>query len=130
MRPIVRIHIRPGRPATRRPAAFPALRKMPMPESWPAGAADAVKDVRTRAGATVQPFRGEGTSADPAGVGGVGTGHPGKEVTMLTILLIVLIVLALSGGFGYGGGRYRSGGIGVGGILLIILLVLLLTGNL
>ena len=37
---------------------------------------------------------------------------------MLTILLIVLIVLVLAGGFGYGGGRYRTGGIGLGGVLL------------
>ena len=54
----------------------------------------------------------------------------GKKIAMLTILLIVLIVLVLAGGFGYGGGRYRSGGIGLGTILLIILLVLLLTGGL
>jgi Sec-independent protein translocase protein TatA len=30
----------------------------------------------------------------------------------------------------YGGGRYRSGGLGIGGILLIILIILLVTGNL
>ena len=54
----------------------------------------------------------------------------GDTLTMLTILLIVLIVLVLAGGFGYGGGRYRTGGIGLGGVLLIILLVLLLAGAL
>lgn len=55
----------------------------------------------------------------------------GKGVDMLLlILLVVLIVLAFGGGFGYGEGRYRGPGIGLGGILLIVLLVLLLTGNL
>ncbi len=54
----------------------------------------------------------------------------GKKFGMLTILLIILIVLVLAGGFGYGGGTYRTGGIGLAGLLLIILLVLLLTGAL
>ena len=54
----------------------------------------------------------------------------GKKLGMLTILLIILIVLLLTGGVGYGGGRYRTGGLGLGGVLLIILLILLLTGAL
>lgn len=33
------------------------------------------------------------------------------------------------GGSFLGGGRYRTGGLGIGGILLIILVVLLLTGR-
>jgi hypothetical protein len=37
-------------------------------------------------------------------------------------------VLAVGGGAGYRGGVYRGPGIGLGGILLIILLILLLTG--
>jgi hypothetical protein len=49
---------------------------------------------------------------------------------VLLILLIVLIVLVLAGGFGYNGGAYRNGGIGLGGVLLIILVILLLTGAL
>ena len=46
---------------------------------------------------------------------------------LLTLLLIVLIVLLVTGGVGYGGGVYRGPGIGLGGILLIVLLILLLT---
>jgi hypothetical protein len=61
---------------------------------------------------------------------GVVLPREGKRVGMLTLLLIILIVLVVAGGFGYGGGRYRTGGIGLGGLLLIILLVLLLTGGL
>ncbi|MFP5320206.1 MAG: DUF3309 domain-containing protein [Acidimicrobiia bacterium] len=46
---------------------------------------------------------------------------------LLEIILIVLLIAVLLGGFGYGGGAYRTPGIGLGGILLIILLILLLT---
>lgn len=46
---------------------------------------------------------------------------------IIEILLIVLIIAALVGGFGYGGGTYRTPGIGLGTILLIVLLILLLT---
>ena len=46
---------------------------------------------------------------------------------LLEIVLIVLLVVVLLGAFGYGGGTYRTPGIGVGGILLILLLILLLT---
>ncbi len=45
---------------------------------------------------------------------------------VLEIVLIVLLVAVLLGAFGYGGGAYRTPGIGLGGILLIILLVVLI----
>ena len=47
---------------------------------------------------------------------------------MITILIIVLIVLAIGGAWGYP--RFGYGGLSPFAILLIILLVLLLTGNL
>ena len=46
---------------------------------------------------------------------------------LLELILIVLLVVVLLGAFGYGGGSYRTPGIGLGGVLLIILLILLLT---
>ena len=51
---------------------------------------------------------------------------------MLMTVLIVLIVLALlGGGVGYRSNpRYGYGGFGLGGILLIVLVILLLTGRL
>ena len=49
---------------------------------------------------------------------------------LLLILLIVLILLAVGGGLGYGDGAYRSPGLGLAGVLLVILLVLWLTGAL
>lgn len=49
---------------------------------------------------------------------------------MLLILLIILIVLALFGGLGYGDGAYRTPGISLAGLLLILLLFLVLTGAL
>ena len=53
---------------------------------------------------------------------------------MLLIILIVLALLFLGGGFGMRGhssyGSYSTPGIGLGGILLIILVVLLVTGSL
>lgn len=53
---------------------------------------------------------------------------------MLLIILIVLIVLFLGGGFAWrehpSYGPYSNGGIGLGGLLLILLVVLLFTGNL
>jgi hypothetical protein len=61
------------------------------------------------------------------------TGQPGRfesgspKNTML-ILLIILILLFGGGGF-IGGGNYRTGGIGIGTILLIVLIVLLLRGG-
>ena len=54
----------------------------------------------------------------------------GKDTSMglLEIILVVLLVVVLIGAFsGYGGGAYRTPGIGLGAILLIILLVVLLT---
>jgi len=45
---------------------------------------------------------------------------------VLEVVLIVLLVAVLLGGFGYGGGAYRTPGIGIGGILLLILLVVLI----
>ena len=81
--------------------------------------------------------RRPGWPGPSAGVGARIEDHPsfagtvqGNKGGMLTILLIILIVLVLAGGFGYGGGRYRTGGIGLGGLLLIILLILLLAGAL
>ncbi len=47
---------------------------------------------------------------------------------LILILLIVLIVFAVGGGRGYNGGTYRRHGFGLGGILLIVLLVLFLSG--
>jgi hypothetical protein len=52
---------------------------------------------------------------------------------MLTILLIVIILVVLFGGGFYGGADgtypYRTGGIGIGGILLICLLIYLFMGH-
>lgn len=49
---------------------------------------------------------------------------------LLLIVLIALIVMAFGGGVGYRGGSYRNHGIGLGGVLLIVLVVLLVTGAL
>ena len=48
---------------------------------------------------------------------------------MLTILLVILIILAFGGGGFLGGGAYRGPGFGLGGILIIVLIGLLLTGR-
>jgi hypothetical protein len=57
-----------------------------------------------------------------------------RGAPLLLIILIVLALLFLGGGFGMRGhssyGSYSTPGIGLGGILLIILVVLLLTGSL
>jgi hypothetical protein len=57
-----------------------------------------------------------------------------KTQMLLLIVLVVLAVLFLGGGFAGRGhptyGSYSNGGIGLGGLLLIVLVVLLLTGNL
>ena len=42
-------------------------------------------------------------------------------------ILILLILLLFGGGNFYGGGRFRGPGFGLGGLLLIILIVLLVT---
>lgn len=47
---------------------------------------------------------------------------------VVEIILIVLIVAVLLGGFGFRGGMYRTPGIGLGGLLLIVLIILLVTG--
>jgi hypothetical protein len=58
----------------------------------------------------------------------------GKETCMLwTVLLVILIVVLLGGGFpGWGPwhAQYGYAPISIGGILLVILVVLLLTGRL
>ena len=46
---------------------------------------------------------------------------------LLEILLIVLLVVVVVGALGFGDGGYRTPGLGLGGILLIVLLILLLT---
>lgn len=46
---------------------------------------------------------------------------------LLLILLIVLIFGFPTFGSYYGGGTYRSGAFGLGGILLLVLIVLLFT---
>ena len=50
-------------------------------------------------------------------------------MSLVTILLIILIILAFGGGGFLGGGAYRGPGFGLGGILLIVLIVLLVTGR-
>jgi hypothetical protein len=53
---------------------------------------------------------------------------------VLLIILIILAIIFLAGGFSTRGhsryGTYSSPGIGLGGLLLIVLVVLYLTGNL
>jgi hypothetical protein len=53
---------------------------------------------------------------------------------VLLIILIILVILFLGGGFSTRGhrtyGSYSTPGIGLGGLLLIVLVVLLLTGYL
>lgn len=48
----------------------------------------------------------------------------------MIILIIVLILLFGLGGNFYNDGAYRTGGFGLGGILLIVLIILLVTGRL
>lgn len=49
---------------------------------------------------------------------------------MLLILLIILIVVLVGGGMGWNNGAYRTPGLSLAGLLIIVLLVLLLTGAL
>lgn len=53
---------------------------------------------------------------------------------MLLIILIILAIIFLAGGFSTRGhsryGTYSTPGMGLGGLLIIIVIVLLLTGNL
>ena len=51
-------------------------------------------------------------------------------IVIVISALIILIVLALFGGLGYGDGAYRTPGISLAGLLLILLLFLVLTGAL
>ena len=47
------------------------------------------------------------------------------------LLVIILIIVLCGGGFGvYSGASWGGPGIGIGGILLIILIILLVTGRL
>jgi hypothetical protein len=48
---------------------------------------------------------------------------------MLFVLIILILLFGLGGNF-YNGGAYRGPGFGLGGLLLIVLVVLLLTGRL
>lgn len=48
---------------------------------------------------------------------------------MLTILLVLLILLAFGGGV-WGGPAYATGSYGLGGLLILVLIVLLVTGSL
>jgi hypothetical protein len=55
-------------------------------------------------------------------------GCQNREERMDLILIILLLVLIFGGGFGYSRWGY-SGGIGIGGVLLIVLVVYLLLGR-
>jgi hypothetical protein len=47
----------------------------------------------------------------------------------LLVLLIILVLLFGGGGHFYNEGVYRGYGFGIGGVLLVILIVLLITGR-
>jgi hypothetical protein len=51
-------------------------------------------------------------------------------VNLWTIVLIILILAAFGGGGFLGEGAYRGPGFGLGGVLLLVLLVLAITGRL
>jgi hypothetical protein len=53
---------------------------------------------------------------------------PSTEERMDLILIVLILILLFGGGFGYSRWGY-SGGIGIGGILLIVLVVYLLVGH-
>jgi hypothetical protein len=57
-----------------------------------------------------------------------------KEQFLLLIILIVVAIVFLAGGFSTRGhsryGTYSTPGMGLGGLLLLIVIVLYLTGNL
>ena len=48
---------------------------------------------------------------------------------MLILLIILILLFGLGGNF-FNGGAWRGPGIGIGGLLLIVLIVLLVTGRL
>jgi hypothetical protein len=58
----------------------------------------------------------------------------GEGSFVLLIILIILAIVFLAGGFSTRGhstyGTYSTPGMGLGGLLLIIVIVLFLTGNL
>ena len=49
---------------------------------------------------------------------------------MLVTILIILLILGCFGGASFGGPAYYSSGFGLGGVLILILIVLLVTGRL
>lgn len=51
-------------------------------------------------------------------------------MSLVTILLVILIILAFGGGGFLGDGAYRGPGFGLGGVLLVLLVVCLITGRL
>ena len=61
-------------------------------------------------------------------VTGPGGDRPYGE-SMLTIILIVLLIVALGGG-GWGYSRWGAAGWSPAGLILLVLLIMLLTGNL
>jgi hypothetical protein len=55
-----------------------------------------------------------------------------RQAFSMTLLLIIIVLIILFGGGGhyYNRGSYRTGGFGIAGLLVIVLLILWLTGNL
>jgi hypothetical protein len=50
-------------------------------------------------------------------------------MSLVTLLLVILILIAFGGGGFLGNGAYRGPGFGLGGVLVIVLIVLLVTGH-
>lgn len=67
-----------------------------------------------------------------AGVEPGPSSNPSRRTSaMLTTVLLILLILLLFGvGQFYGNGAYRGPGFGIGGILLLVLIVLLVTRRL
>ncbi len=57
------------------------------------------------------------------------TTFPKESQMLLLVLLVILVVGVPTGGFYYGDGAYRGYGLGLGGLLLIVLLFLFLSGG-
>ena len=51
-------------------------------------------------------------------------------MSLLTLALILLIIAAFTGGGFLGDGAYRGPGFGLGGVLVVVLIVLLVSGRL